>query len=442
MNKVLMRPLFRKAYLAREKTANVKKFKVGGFSQTERRNLLLTPITSALLQAKTMPGESQLSSLARAFGKGIQPIPNIAMNIKQIDDAARAKEQDKISKTKEVLDTTTNNVVFKTEFDIQNEVKADNTPRYVPVPSKESQIKPMRVFDLKEGVKTFVNPNDVLTTKYTVNDEEKLRYAPVGDEDSLVKAYKKLDTGEFNTSAGYFKKSEVLANPELFKPIEGNIEMMLKMKDIDRMKKIKSEADGSMVAANAAAKTIRTIENDIAKGAFTGNAADLTSIITGTTGFVEQFINREKKTNMQVFNSEYNATKREIDAILSGRKTVNERVTRFLKAAETQGLKTSVINLAYLIAKAREPGGRFSVPDIELALSSIGQSSNKISFLAGLKRTGEEITRNAIDQYKLAYNVLDEDIPNKYRDLIDNYNYFGGYQINKDDDVMPGSLNF
>ena len=437
-----MRPLFRKAYLAREKTANVKKFKVGGFSQTERRNLLLTPITSALLQAKTMPGESQLSSLARAFGKGIQPIPNIAMNIKQIDDAARAKEQDKISKTKEVLDTTTNNVVFKTEFDIQNEVKADNTPRYVPVPSKETQIKPMKVFDLKEGVKTFVNPNDVLTTKYTVNDEEKLRYAPVGDEDSLVKAYKKLDTGEFNTSAGYFKKSEVLANPELFKPIEGNIEMMLKMKDIDRMKKIKSEADGSMIAANAAAKTIRTIENDIAKGAFTGNAADLTSIITGTTGFVEQFINREKKTNMQVFNSEYNATKREIDAILSGRKTVNERVTRFLKAAETQGLKTSVINLAYLIAKAREPGGRFSVPDIELALSSIGQSSNKISFLAGLKRTGEEITRNAIDQYKLAYDVLDEDIPNKYRDLIDNYNYFGGYQINKDDDIIPGSLNF
>ena len=442
MNKVLMRPLFRKAYLAREKTANVKKFKVGGFSQTERRNLLLTPITSALLQAKTMPGESQLSSLARAFGKGIQPIPNIAMNIKQIDDAARAKEQDKISKTKEVLDTTTNNVVFKTEFDIQNEVKADNTPRYVPVPSKETQIKPMKVFDLKEGVKTFVNPNDVLTTKYTVNDEEKLRYAPVGDENSLVEAYKKLDTGEFNTSAGYFKKSEVLANPELFKPIEGNIEMMLKMKDIDRMKKIKSEADGSMIAANAAAKTIRTIENDIAKGAFTGNAADLTSIITGTTGFVEQFINREKKTNMQVFNSEYNATKREIDAILSGRKTVNERVTRFLKAAETQGLKTSVINLAYLIAKAREPGGRFSVPDIELALSSIGQSSNKISFLAGLKRTGEEITRNAIDQYKLAYDVLDEDIPNKYRDLIDNYNYFGGYQINKDDDIIPGSLNF
>ena len=142
---------------------------------------------------------------------------------------------------------------------------------------------------------------------------------------------------------------------------------------------------------------------------------------------------------MQVFNSEYNATKREIDAILSGRKTVNERVTRFLKAADTQGLKTSVINLSYLIAKAREPGGRFSVPDIELALASIGQSSNKISFLAGLKRTGEEITRNALDQYKLAYDVLEADIPNKYRDLLDNAQYFGGYEI-KEDELDPSKL--
>ena len=142
---------------------------------------------------------------------------------------------------------------------------------------------------------------------------------------------------------------------------------------------------------------------------------------------------------MQVFNSEYNATKREIDAILSGRKTVNERVTRFLKAADTQGLKTSVINLSYLIAKAREPGGRFSVPDIELALASIGQSSNKISFLAGLKRTGADITRNALDQYKNAYDILEEDIPNKYRDLLDNFKYFGGYEI-KEDELDPSKL--
>ena len=111
-----MRPLFRNAYLSKsKKELQVKKFKVGGFSQTERRNLLLTPITSALLQARTMPGESQLGSLARAFGKGIEPIPQIAMNIKQIDDAAQEradrKKESKISKTKQVLDTATNNVV-------------------------------------------------------------------------------------------------------------------------------------------------------------------------------------------------------------------------------------------------------------------------------------------------------------------------------------------
>jgi len=439
-----MRPLFRNAYLSKsKKELQVKKFKVGGFSQTERRNLLLTPITSALLQARTMPGESQLGSLARAFGKGIEPIPQIAMNIKQIDDAAQEradrKKESKISKTKQVLDTATNNVVFKTEFDIQNTVNADNTPRFVPVPSKDAQVKPMKVFDLQEGVTTFVNPNDVLTTKYTDKDQEKLRYAPVGDEGSLVRAYKIQENGEFATSAGYYRKGDVLADPESYKPIEGNIEMMMKIRDIDRMKKQKNDADAGMVAANQAAKTIRMIENDIAKGAFTGKAADLTSIITGTTGFVDQFINRQKKYDIQVFNNDINATRREIDAILAGRKTINERVTRFLKAADSQGLKTSVINLSYLIAKAREPGGRFSVPDIELALESIGQSSNKISFLAGLKRTGADITRNALDQYKNAYDILEEDIPNKYRDLLDNFKYFGGYEI-KEDELDPSKL--
>ena len=72
MNKVLLRPLFKDAYLKKEKKLEVKKFNVGGFSKVERRNLLLTPITSALLQATKRPGEGELGALARAFGKGMK----------------------------------------------------------------------------------------------------------------------------------------------------------------------------------------------------------------------------------------------------------------------------------------------------------------------------------------------------------------------------------
>jgi len=86
MNKVLLRPLFRNAYLKKsEKKLDVKKFNVGGFSKVEKRNLLLTPITSALLQARKMRGEGELGALARAFGKGIQGLPQTQLAIREIE---------------------------------------------------------------------------------------------------------------------------------------------------------------------------------------------------------------------------------------------------------------------------------------------------------------------------------------------------------------------
>ena len=87
MNKVLMRPMFRKVYLEKQKKdLEVKKFKVGGLSSIEKRNLLLTPITSALLQARRLPGESTLGSLARTVGQGMAAVPTVASQIADLDD--------------------------------------------------------------------------------------------------------------------------------------------------------------------------------------------------------------------------------------------------------------------------------------------------------------------------------------------------------------------
>ena len=87
MNKVLMRPMFRKVYLeTQKKDLEVKKFKVGGLSSIEKRNLLLTPITSALLQARRLPGESTLGSLARTVGQGMAAVPTVASQIADLDD--------------------------------------------------------------------------------------------------------------------------------------------------------------------------------------------------------------------------------------------------------------------------------------------------------------------------------------------------------------------
>ena len=120
--------------------------------------------------------------------------------------------------------------------------------------------------------------------------------------------------------------------------------------------------------------------------------------------------------------------------------TINARLTRFLKAPESAAAKADIINLAYAIAKAREPGGRFSVTDIDLALQSIGESSNKLSFIAALKRVGLFVTTDAIDDYVMAYNIADEDIPVKYNALVNNNKYFRGLEISGD--IDPNSLSF
>ena len=92
MDKVLMRPLFRDAYLKQQKKLQVKKFKVGGLSEVERRNLLLTPITSALLQARKAPGESELGALARSLGQGMSQIPTVASQISNLEDDDEEQE--------------------------------------------------------------------------------------------------------------------------------------------------------------------------------------------------------------------------------------------------------------------------------------------------------------------------------------------------------------
>ena len=94
MNKVLLRPLFKDAYLKKFNKGGlaVKKFKVGGISEVDRRNLLLTPITSALLQARKMPGEGELGALARTLGQGMAAVPTVASQIADLEGDTEEQE--------------------------------------------------------------------------------------------------------------------------------------------------------------------------------------------------------------------------------------------------------------------------------------------------------------------------------------------------------------
>jgi hypothetical protein len=437
MNKVLLRPLFREAYLKKTKKLPVKKFNVGGFSKVEKRNLLLTPITSALLQARTMPGESQLGSVFRSIGKGMEKLPQTQLAIKQIEleqqEREERKKDKKFASSKKVLDQDTGKIIFADEETIQTTYssKQPNQFRYVPVPDPEKAGKPMKVYDTETQSVAYAPQGDILTAK---NSSGELRYLPVGKEDSLVKAYPIIDGVQSDTSQ-FVTKAQILENPEGFVPVEGNLEMMMKMKDIDRMKKQKTDAENAMLAARDVGEIITRIEKDVAKqGAFTGNAADTVLAITGMTGFIDSFVSRNKQKEGKLFTQQYQDTEDAISQLTNeDSPNFNAKITAYLNAPETQAAKTSIINLAYAIAKAREPGGRFSVPDIELALQSIGESSNKQTFLAGLRRIGLEITGRALTDYETIFNVTRDEIPKGYNKVGDQYDYFSGVQFTEQD---------
>ena len=345
--------------------------------------------------------------------------------------------------TKKVLDKDTNTIVFATEKNIQT-VMSKNDPtemRYVPIPETDS-VKPVKVYDAKEGVTRFVNQSDILTTTYELDGKTKDRYVPVGNEDTLVKAYVLQDNGEFSLNPKFVTKKQILESPNNFKPVEGNLEMMFKVDDMKRKNKNKSDAEVQMSSALAASKVIKRIEDDIQKGAKTGAAGETVLAITGVSGFIDSFINAEKNKNPSQFSSEYNEVKQYVNR-LENDPTINARLTAFLKSPETQQAKSSIVNLAYLIAKAREPGGRFSVTDIELALRSLGESSNTSNFTAGLRRTGEETLEFAIDNYRQHFDIGALDMfPRKYDELINNYNYFRGFEVEGDGSVDPNNLEF
>ena len=409
-------------------------------SATPRGGILSTAAEAAKKPAQALFAEQAEN---RAFDRSLK-LAGAKLDIAEKSKIAEEARTGKGFKTsKKVYDNDLKKEVFATERDIQTVMSKDNPTemRFVPIPEAD-KTKPVKVYDNQTKSTVFVNQSDIIGSKF-INDKgkEEFRYIPVPPKDRTVRAYV-LDetTGEFGENAKFVKESLILANPDLYKPVEGDIAMMLKAEKMKIDTANQKAADQEMIAANSVAKIIRRLESDVnEKGAFTGAAGDTVQFITGVSGFVDQFINKDQKADPKLFRTGYNRVENRVTQLLND-DSINAKLTRFLKAPETTAAKADIINLAYAIAKAREPGGRFSITDIDLALQSIGESSNKFNFLAGLKRVGEFTTTQALDNYVMAYNIADEDIPVKYNALVNNNKYFKGLEV--DNDIDPNSLTF
>jgi hypothetical protein len=210
-------------------------------SATPRGGILATAAEAAKKPAQALFAEQAAN---KAFERDLK-LAGVKMDINQRLKEEEAKMGDKkFYASKKVLNVDTGNIEFQPESKIQTMLSKTKQGEmlYQPIPEADA-VKPVKVYDAKEGITRFVNQSDILTTTYELDGKTKDRYVPVGDEETLVKAYVLQPNGEFSLNPDFVTKKEILADPSKFKPVEGNLEMMFKVDDMKRKNKNKSDAE-------------------------------------------------------------------------------------------------------------------------------------------------------------------------------------------------------
>jgi hypothetical protein len=201
-------------------------------------------------------------------------------------------------------------------------------------------------------------------------------------------------------------------------PQEGNIAQMIKAtsatEEIKVQKKKEGLAKDKLVAAADVAdlseRLINTIETG---GTFTGGLADVALAYQGVEGSVKQLLGAESRTN-----KDYDENRAALEKELDKQKWFDKKTT--------QQARSATVDLAYMFAKAREPGGRFSVTDIDLAMKTLGKSSDKDVFIAGIREATGNVLAPALRTYTDTFGVSEDKIPDPYKYLVEKRDLYQG----------------
>jgi|TARA_A100000171_G_scaffold33224_1_gene31631 hypothetical protein len=128
----------------------------------------------------------------------------------------------------------------------------------------------------------------------------------------------------------------------------------------------------------------------------------------GTDAILEHL---EKKNNSGLAMT---SAERQVFDYLSGNMSEADE-----QAVATQGLTAAVTQLVYMVAKTRESGGKFSVPDIEFAFRSIGNSSNPKILMAGIDEVVNKTIMGVVNDTKNAYYDPVNDVRREPIDLYE-----------------------
>jgi hypothetical protein len=231
-----------------------------------------------------------------------------------------------------------------------------------------------------------------------------------GRKKSPLKTAIDLRTGQET----FVDEATIRANPTIFRPPEGFLPKLIEGLETKKQIQVKGEekkiAEAGLNNADAVIKATSRLVNDITNPqTATGVVGDATLFLGSISGGLEQIVNKDPDYNFGKFKE-----------ILDGKVENKDdpELRKLFDSIKTQEAKTTLINLAYLQAKAADPGGRLSDKDLAYRLKALGESANKPAFVAGLRRSALDSVEPAITNYQRAYGISADELPPQYQDIL------------------------
>jgi hypothetical protein len=224
-----------------------------------------------------------------------------------------------------------------------------------------------------------------------------------GRKKSPLKTAIDLRTGQET----FVDEATIRANPTIYRPPEGFLPKLIEgletKAELKRTGEAKANATTGLNSADAVVKATSRLVNDIKNPqTATGVVGDATLFLGSISGGLDQIVNKDPDYNFGKFKG-----------LLD-----DPELGKLFDSVKSQEAKTTLINLAYLQAKAADPGGKISDKDMSYRLKALGESANKPAFVAGLQRSALDAVEPAITNYQRAYGIKEEDLPPQYQDIL------------------------
>jgi len=224
-----------------------------------------------------------------------------------------------------------------------------------------------------------------------------------GRKKSPLKTAIDLRTGQET----FVDEETIRANPTIFRPPEGFLPKLIEGLETKSQLKTASESKAKATEglnyADTLTKATTRLVNDITNPqTATGVVGDATLFLGSVSGALDQVVNKDP---------DYNFGK--LKTVLD-----DPELGKLFDSVKTQEAKTTLINLAYMQAKAADPGAKITDKDLSYRLKALGESANKPAFVAGLQRSTLDALEPAITNYQRAYNLPANELPPQYQNLL------------------------